>query len=251
MQRIWASAGFMSMVLVASVAGCSHGSSAPSILVLAAASLKPSFSQISERFKTENPDTTVRFDFASSSDLATQLIHGATADVFAAADTTQMGRVAHAGLIAKAPVNFAANTLVIVTAPDNPKHINSFADLIKPELTVVVSPPPVPCGVATRRVEDSTGVHLHPASEEPTENDVLNKVTTGQADAGVVNLTDAINVGDNVAIVKFPEAADAVTTYPIALLETAAEPGLAQQFVGLVTSEYGRKILSTAGFAKP
>jgi molybdate transport system substrate-binding protein len=251
MQKSWTSAGLMAVVLMASLTGCSAGSSSPSIVVLAAASLKPSFSQLAERFQTDHPGTTVYFDFASSSDLATQLIHGATGDVFAAADTVQMDRVAGVGSIEGTPVKFATNTLVIVTAPDNPKHINSFADLTKPDLSVVISPPPVPCGVATQRVENSTGVRLHPVSEEPTENDVLAKVTTGQADAGVVNLTDAIGVGDNVAIVTFPEAADAVTTYPIALLKTAAQPSLAQQFVDLVTSEYGRSVLGNAGFAMP
>jgi molybdate transport system substrate-binding protein len=140
-------------------------------MVLAAASLKPSFSQIAERFNTDHAKTAVHFDFASSSDLATQLIQGATADVFAAADTVQMDRVAGEGLIDGTPVKFATNILVIVTAPDNPKHINSFADLTKSELAVVISPPPVPCGVATRRVENSTGMRLHPVSEEPTEND--------------------------------------------------------------------------------
>ncbi|MEZ0365950.1 molybdate ABC transporter substrate-binding protein [Mycobacterium sp. pUA109] len=241
----------LSALVAAGVAGCGSPAGAPSITVLAAASLKPTFTQIGERFMTEHPGTTVRFDFASSSDLAAQLTQGATGDVFASADTAQMDTVATAGLLATAPVDFASNTLVIVTAPGNPKHVASFADLAQPGLAVVVSPPPMPCGVATRRVEDLTGVHLDPVSEEPDPEDVLNKVATGEADAGVVNATDARAAGEKISTVAFPEAVQAASSYPIAALQKSAQPALAQGFVDLVTGVTGQQILARAGFAKP
>jgi molybdate transport system substrate-binding protein len=247
-------AGSVSLLLVANLVGCSSKSPSPSrqsIVVFAAASLKPTFTQIGERFKTDNPGASVDFNFAGSSELATQLAQGATADVFASADTAQMDTVAGAGLLNGTPVNFAANTLVIVTAPGNPKKVESVADLTQPSLSVVVCQQPVPCGAAAQRIEDKTGVHLNPVSEEPNVTDVLNKVTTGQADAGLVYVTDAVNAGDKVATVKFPESAGAVNVYPIAVLKKAPQGALAQKFVDLVTGEAGQKILDQAGFTKP
>jgi len=220
-------------------------------VVFAAASLKPAFTRISQQFKTDNPGSAVEFEFAGSSELATQLTQGATADVFASADTAQMNTVAKAGLLAGDPTNFASNTLVIVTAPGNPKKIGSFADLAKPGLAVVICQKPVPCGSATQRVEDSTGVHLNPVSEEPNVTDALNKVTTGQADAALVYVTDAKSAGDQVTPVNFPEAAGAVNVYPIAVLKKAHLPTLAQKFADLVTGDAGQKILAQSGFAKP
>ncbi len=220
-------------------------------MVFAAASLKPAFTQISQQFNTDNPGSGVEFEFAGSSQLATQLTQGATADVFASADTAQMDTVAKAGLLAGNPTNFASNTLVIVTAPGNPKKIGAFADLAKPGLNVVICQKPVPCGSATQRVEDSTGVHLNPVSEELSVTDVLNKVTTGQADAALVYVTDAKGAGDKVTTVNFPEAAGAVNVYPIAVLKKAHLPTLAQKFADLVTSDPGQKILAQSGFAKP
>lgn len=249
-----------SLILAVAMAGCgskspsSPSSPAPaarSIVVFAAASLKPTFNQIAEQFKTQNPGASVDFDFAGSSELATQLTQGATADVFASADTAQMNTVADAGLVNGTPVNFASNTLVIVTAPGNPKKLGSFGDLAKHGVSVVVCQQPVPCGAATRRVEEKTGVHLDALSEEPSVTDVLNKVTTGQADAGLVYVTDAINAGDKIATVKFTESADAVNVYPIAVLKKAPQASLAQKFVDLVTGEAGQKVLDQAGFAKP
>ncbi|MGB8389319.1 molybdate ABC transporter substrate-binding protein [Mycobacterium sp.] len=253
-------AGLVSTVLAAGLVACSSkppsspsqsSGSAGSIVVFAAASLKPAFTQIGRRFKDDNPGYGVDFDFAGSSELATQLTQGATADVFASADTAQMDTVAKAGLLAGSPTNFASNTLVIVTAPGNPKNIGSFADLAKPGLNVVICQQPVPCGSATQRIEDSTGVHLDPVSEELSVTDVLNKVTSGQADAALVYVTDAISAGDKVTAVNFPEAAGAVNVYPIGMLKKAPLPTLAQSFVTLVMSTTGQKILAQLGFAKP
>jgi molybdate transport system substrate-binding protein len=221
------------------------------IMVFAAASLKKTFTDLGEQFKTENPGASVEFSFAGSSDLVTQLTQGAQADVFASADTKNMDKAAQAGLLAGDPVNFASNTLTIAVAPGNPKKIASFKDLTEQGLNVVVCAPQVPCGAATKKVEQATGVTLSPVSEESSVSDVLNKVTTGQADAGLVYVTDAKGAGDQVAAVSFPEAADAVNTYPIAVLKESKNPELARKFVDLVTGEAGQKVLSAAGFAKP
>ena len=221
------------------------------IIVFAAASLKQTFTDIGEQFKTDNPGASVEFSFAGSSDLVTQLTQGAPADVFASADTKNMHKAAQAGLLAGDPVNFASNTLTIAVAPGNPKKIASFKDLTQQGLNVVVCAPQVPCGAATQSVEKATGVTLNPVSEESSVTDVLNKVTTGQADAGLVYVTDARGAVDKVAAVSFPDAAGAVNTYPIAVLKESKSPELARKFVDLVTGESGQKVLNAAGFAKP
>jgi molybdate transport system substrate-binding protein len=259
MRRIGILGCSVSMVLVAGLltgaVGCSSNSepaqAGGKIVVMAAASLKSAFTKIGQQFKTDNPGTSVDFEFAGSSELATQLTQGATADVFASADTAQMDTVAKAGLLAGDPAKFASNSLVIVTAPGNPQKIASFADLAKPGLNVVVCQKPVPCGSATHRIEDSSGVHLNPVSEEPSVTDVLNKVTSGQADAALVYVTDALSAGNKVTAVSFPEAPSAVNIYPIGVLKKAPQPTLAQKFVTLVTADTGQKILAQAGFAEP
>jgi molybdate transport system substrate-binding protein len=261
MRRLGVLGFLLSTMLLAALGACSSKSpsSSPSqptqasgsIVVFAAASLKPAFTQISQQFKTDNPGSGVDFDFGGSSELATQLTQGAIADVFASADTAQMDTVAKAGLLAGGPTKFASNTLVIVTAPGNPKKIGSFADLGSPGLNVVICQKPVPCGSATQRVEDSTRVHLNPVSEELSVTDVLNKVTTGQADAGLVYVTDARSAGNKVTTINFPEAAGAVNVYPVAVLKKAPQPTLAQKFVAMVTGAPGQNILAQSGFGKP
>lgn len=243
------------------LSGCgSNSDSAPAtdaaetIAVFAAASLKSVFTEIGNQFELDNPGVAVEFSFAGSSDLVSQLTQGAEADVFASADTRNMDKAEQAEqaeLIAGSPVDFASNTLTIAVAPGNPKGIKSFRDLANPDLNVVVCAPPVPCGGATEKVEQASGVTLDPVSEESSVTDVLNKVTTGQADAGLVYVTDAAGAGDKVTSVPFDESAEAVNTYPIAILEGSLHPDLAQRFIDEVNGEFGQKVLATAGFGKP
>jgi molybdate transport system substrate-binding protein len=219
------------------------------ITVFAAASLKSTFTELGEQFEKDYTGTKVTFSFAGSSDLVTQLTQGAPADVFASADTKNMIKATDAGLVTGEPVNFASNTLTIVTPPGNPKHIASFADLAKPGTQVVVCAPQVPCGSATVTVEQSTGVTLAPVSEESAVTDVLGKITAGQAHAGLVYVTDAEGAGNKVTSVPFAESEGAVNTYPIALLKDSKNTATAQKFVDLVASADGQKVLATAGFA--
>ncbi len=219
------------------------------VTVLAAASLTKPFTALGGTFSDANPPERVEFSFAGSADLLTQLTHGAPGDVFAAADTATMDKAARAGLLAGPPVAFASNTLTIAVAPGNPKGIKGFRDLAG--VAVVVCARQVPCGAALPRLQDEAGVRLAPVSGEASVTAVLNTVTSGQADAGLVYVTDARAAGEKVSTVAFPEAATAVNTYQVAVLKDAREPGLARRFVDVVTGPTGRQVLDAAGFGKP
>ena len=155
------------------------------------------------------------------------------------------------GTIIEVPAPQLPNTLTIAVAPGNPKKIASLKDLAQPGISVVVCAPQVPCGSATQKVEQAAGVQLQTVSEESQVTDVLTKVESGEADAGLVYVTDVLGAGDKVTGVPFPEAAGAVNTYPIAVLKQSQNPELARKFADLVTGEAGQKVLAADGFAKP
>lgn len=237
------------LVLVA-VSGCGTGDSEKSTLtVFAAASLKSVFTGLEKDFEAANPGVDVQFSFAGSSDLAAQLQAGAPADVFAAADQPTMDKVVQGGRITAAPATFATNVLTLVTAPGNPEGITGINDLA--DVSLVVCAPQVPCGRATKKVADAAGTTLHPVSEESSVADVLTKVTSGQADAGFVYVTDAAGAGAKVSAVAVPEASAAVNMYPIAVVADSKQAAMAQKFTDLVTGPTGRAALAAAGFGAP
>jgi molybdate transport system substrate-binding protein len=222
-----------------------------SITVFAAASLKGTFTELAEQFEAAHPATRVELNFAGSADLVTQITEGAPADVFASADEKNMAKLTDAGLIDGEPVDFATNVLQIAVPPADPAGIKTFADLAAPGLKVVICAPEVPCGAATVEVVEVSGITLAPVSEESSVTDVLGKVTSGQADAGLVYVTDVIAAGDAVEGVAFDESAEAVNTYPIAALTDADASDVAAAFVAFITSEAGQSVLTAAGFGKP
>ena len=222
-----------------------------SITVFAAASLTGTFTALATKFEAKHRGTTVELSFAGSADLVTQITNGAPADVFASADTKNMTKLIDANLVEGRPVDFATNVLEIAVPPGNPASIATFADLAKPGVRTVVCAPQVPCGSATIAVERASGVSLTPVSEESAVTDVLGKVSSGEADAGLVYVTDVKAAGSKVTGITFPESSAAVNTYPIAMLTGSANAALAKAFIGYVTGAIGQEEFAAAGFGKP
>jgi molybdate transport system substrate-binding protein len=248
----------------------SDASTSATVTVFAAASLTGAFTALADRFEAENPGATVLLTFAGSADLVSQVGEGAPADVVATADQTTMARLADDGLLVGSPVVFASNTLQIAVPPDNPAGIRTLADLAGPGLNLVVCAPQVPCGAAAETVARAAGVEFRPVSEENSVTDVLGKVRSGEADAGLVYRTDVAAAGDEVRGIEFAESSTAVNEYPIAVTggtvpgtdvsggngadggeSVGSGDGLADAFVDFVTGEAGQGVLAGAGFGAP
>lgn len=245
-------AGLVPVVLL--LAGCTTGRAQPAgsstrtLTVFAASSLQATFTELGRAFEASHPGVSVTINFAGSQALASQLVEGASADVFASADEARMAVVTGAGLAAGEPTVFATNRLMIAVPPDNPGGVASFQDLATPGLRLVVCAPAVPCGAATQKVEAATGITLNPVSEEQAVTNVLAKVRTGEADAGLVYRTDVIGAGDAVEGIAFPESSEAVNSDPIVLLKAAPQPELGRAWIDLVLSAEGQKVFTDAGF---
>lgn len=237
------------------ITGCgpSTGSTANpvTVTVFAAASLTESFGALGKQFEAQHPGVTVKFDFAGSSTLVQQLAQGARADVFASADQINMDKGVKDGVIDGEPTIFATNKLAIAVAKGDPKGISTFADLSRKGLTVVVCAPQVPCGSAARKIEEDTGVALKPASEEQDVKAVLAKVRSGDADAGLVYVTDVMSAAGKVDRVDFPEATRVINDYPIGLVKNAPEAELGREFMAFVLGTRAKQELGKAGFGAP
>ncbi|HXI95656.1 MAG TPA: molybdate ABC transporter substrate-binding protein [Candidatus Acidoferrum sp.] len=229
-------------------AGAGAASTPPqtNLTVFAAASLKPPFDQIGKRLLTTN-NVSVTFSYAGTQTLAAQLTQGAPADVFASADTAHMTALQATGLLSGPSRLFAHNRLEIAVAKGNPKGIHTLADLSRSGIVVVLADPSVPAGKYAQQALAMAHVTVHPASLELQVTGVLSKVALGEADAGIVYVSDIVTSGqvDGVAI---PDSQNVVADYPIAALKSASNSAGAQAFIDLVLSPDGQKILKAAGF---
>ncbi len=231
------------------VAACGGDTSQSSgTTVFAAASLTEAFTELGDAFTAEQPDADLTFVFASSSDLARQVVEGAPVDVFASADPANMANVTDAGAASAEPMVFATNRAAIIVAPGNPLQISSVEDLATADLVVVVCSPDVPCGTYAGTIFDNAGVDVTPDSYEENVKAVATKVTLGEADAGIVYTTDVLAAGDAASGVEIPDDVNVVAEYPIVAVSDSTA---ARAFIEFVTSAAGQRILASHGFGAP
>ncbi|GAA5202372.1 molybdate ABC transporter substrate-binding protein [Microbacterium jejuense] len=220
------------------------------LTVYAAASLKGAFDELATDFEQQHPSLDVQpITYDGSSTLATQIIEGAPADVFASADEKNMQKVVDAGL-ASGPELFASNTLVLVVPAGNPGGVTGLDDLADPELIIVLCAAEVPCGAASTTLLSNAGVTADVDSYEQNVTAVLTKVAAGEADAGLVYVTDAATTVD-IDTVEVDGADAVVNHYPIAALSGSANSDAADAFVAFVLGGKGQEVLASFGFAAP
>jgi molybdate transport system substrate-binding protein len=249
-----ATAGLLPAACSSSSTPAASGSSSPALSgtvnVFAAASLREAFIQLGKQFEAAHPGTKIVFNFGPSSGLATQINEGAPADVFASASTKNMDQVVTKGA-ATGPKNFASNVMEIAVPAKNPAKITQLSDLARPGLKVALCQRAVPCGVTAAQVFKNAKITPSTVTQEVDVKGVLTKVIIGEADAGVVYVTDVRAAGAKVKGIVIPQAVNASTTYPIATLAKAPNKAPAQAFTDYVLSADGTKVLTAAGFAKP
>ena len=221
------------------------------ITVFAAASLTEAFTDVGEAFTAANPEATATFSFDASSALVQQITEGAPADVFASADTANMDKLIDAGLNGSEPVIFATNLLTIVVAPGNPLGITGVADLANTDIKTVICAPEVPCGNYANQIFTAAGVAVTPVSLEQNVRGVVTKVTAGEADAGIVYVTDVTAAGEAADMVEIPDDINVVAEYPIASVAASQNQAVDQAFIDFLTGPDGQAILAEYGFGAP
>ncbi len=255
----------LTALVVAGLVGCGGGTasgSAPgtragaaavtgTVTVFAAASLTGSFTRIGKDFEAANPGSTVKFNFAGSSALATQINQGAPADVFASAAPATMKTVTDAGNGLGTPTTFVKNQLVIAVPKGDPKGIRALSDLTRPGVKVALCAAQVPCGAAAKTALAAATVRITPVTLEQDVKAALAKVKLGEVDAALVYRTDVRAAASDVEGVEFPESSGAVNEYPIIVVKDAPNRAGAQAFVSWVLSDKGRAVLNAAGFQAP
>jgi molybdate transport system substrate-binding protein len=230
------------------------------LVVFAASSLLGPFEQLGEAFRSRHPSVAVSYNFAGSAQLVAQLEQGALADVAAFADLDNMRRAQAAGLIRGEPVVFARNRLALVVPASNPAGIERLADLARPGVKVVLAHENVPAGRYARTMltrasqrpdygpDFAQRVLANVVSQEVNVKQVLAKVALGEADVGIVYVTDIEAAGPSVRALEIPSELNVIACYPIAVAAASQQPALADEFIALVRSETGQQLLAQYGF---
>ena len=248
----------LSLVTTAARAQGPHGNQ---LTVFAAASLTDAFREIGRMLERRQPGLRVAFNFAGSQQLAAQILEGAPADVFASADDRWMTVMQDSGLVAGEARVFAHNRLLVIVPASNPARIRQLADLGRPGVKLVLALPSVPAGAYALQVfsalarspgypaDFSRRVLDNVVSQEQNVKAVAAKVQLGEADAGVVYVSDVTTaLARDVHRIAIPDSANALASYPVAALKNALNRAAAEAFITLLLSEEGQAVLQRFNF---
>ncbi len=219
--------------------------------ISAAASLQGAFTEMAAAFEDAHPKVSVSINFGASSTLARQIIDGAPVDVFASADQANMTEVVDAELLRDIPTIFATNSLEIIVRKGNPSGIDSLADLAETGLIYVTCAPEVPIGRYAAESLLEAGVTVNPASFEPDVKGIVTKVSSGEADAGIVYRTDVLAAGETATGVAIPDQFNVRATYPQAVLTGSPNEAASSAWMSFIAGAEGQAILRAYGFGQP
>jgi molybdate transport system substrate-binding protein len=244
-----------------SVAPTQAPASATTLTVMAAASLTESFTELGTMFEAQHAGVKVAFSFAGSQQLAQQLDQGAPADVFASANPKYMTAAVTSKRVNQDDAQtFVKNRLVVIFPKANPAGLTALKDLAKPGLKIDLEDKSVPAGQYSldfldKAIKDpgfdanfKTNVLKNVVSYETDVKVVVSKVSLGEADAGIVYITDYNAAADKLGKMDIPDALNTVAVYPIAPISDSKNPNLAKAFVALVLSPDGQAVMAKYGF---
>ena len=230
------------------------------LTVLAASSLTDIFGELASKFQEQNPGTKVSTSFGGSSELLTQIEHGAPADVFASADEDKMDIAVQGGLVNE-PHTFARNWPVVIVPKDNPTGVQGLQDVVKPGTKIVLAQDGVPIAEYAKHILSNANSEYGSNFEQQVMDNIVsreanvrasaNRVTLGEADATFVYRSDVTeDIRDQVQVIEVPENVNVMATYPIATIAESQHPELAQEWVDLVLSDEGQGVLEEYGFER-
>lgn len=248
-RRLRASAPFAALALAGLGAGCGGPSGPTTLTVLATSSLTDVFGEMGTAYSQEHPGVKVRFVFGASPEITGRLSDHDPGDVLVTADKASMDEAAEY-LTGRRRI-VAHNALTIAVGPGNPHRVRGLRDLRRPGLRVVAGAETVPVGRYTGQVLAKTSLAVRWSSKEISARAVLDRVRSGEADAGIVYITDLHSAG--VAASSVPIRADLNVTaaFPAAVVRDGDHEEDANAFVSWLVTPAAQKLFNKYGFVTP
>lgn len=223
------------------------------LIVSAAASLTDALKELAPLYRQARSNVTIRYNFASSGALQQQIENGAPADVFIAAAAKQMDALQQKNLlVAGTRRNLLTNRLVLVV-PNHASRVTNLRSLTDGQVKRIAigDPRSVPAGQYAEEALTKAGLwnQLKPKYVLASNvRQVLQFVAAGNADAGLVYLTDAKTTNQVKIAQTIPSGLHSPIIYPIAVLKNSRNPTASRDFAQFLFSRTARKVFEKYGF---
>lgn len=228
-----------------------NGKPQEALMLYCAASNRSVIEAIIAQYKAEC-GRDVQVQFGPSQTLLTSLEVSGKGDLFLPADSSYIDMAKEKNLVAEV-LPLAKMNAVVAVAKGNPKNIQSFDDLLKPEIKLVqANPDAAAIGKVVREKMQSQGLwdQLSKATVafRMTVNDAANDVALGAADAAIVY--DAVLHGNSkVDAIKIKELDGATSDVCLAVAKSTTQAPDALHFARYASAnDRGLKHYASGGF---
>jgi len=223
------------------------------LMVSAAASLKDSMEEIKPLYSQQKPNVALTYNFGSSGSLQQQIEQGAPVDVFISAAAKQMDALQQKGLLLDGTRKDLVKNQVVLIVPKDATAISDFKDLTSDRIKKIAlgEPKSVPAGKYAEEVLTSQKILAPVKAKTVYAKDVrqvLNYVESGNADAGIVYLSDAKSSDQVKIVVQAPEKSHSPVVYPIAVLKSSKNVDAAKDFVQFLSANQAKTVFEKQGF---
>jgi molybdate transport system substrate-binding protein len=226
------------------------------LLISAAASLKEALEEIKPLYQQSKPNVNINYNFGSSGALQQQIEQGAPADIFISAAKKQVDALEQKGLLVPGTRNIIAKNRLVLVVPKNVVGITSFYSLkdAKVKKVAIGEPRSVPAGQYAQQVLEKLKIWSEIKSKLVFANNVrqvLASVESGNADAGLVYITDA-KISDKVkVVVTADEKYHSPIIYPLAVVKRSKNVDAAKEFSQFLSSNQAKTVFKKYGFILP
>jgi molybdate transport system substrate-binding protein len=245
---------FILSVGIKIVAFSSVNAQSRTLLIAAAASLQNAIEEIDPIFEKANSGIAVNYNFAASGPLQRQIEQGAPVDVFISAASQQMDKLQSENLIlTDTRRNLLTNNLVLIVPGNSTLGITNFRQLTNSNVKRISigEPRSVPAGRYAEEVFSKLGIIEQVRSKLVYGNSVrsvLGAVESGNADAGIVYVTDA-KISDRVKqVATAPNNLHSLIVYPIAVIKASRNQQSARAYVQFLRNKQAQDIFKKYGF---
>lgn len=249
----WFLLGLISLGLM----GCGSGAHPPNqpitLTISAAISLKAPLEAIGQSYEKVHPDERVVCNFGASGTLQHQIEQGAPVDIFISAGESQMDALEKDSLVVPGTRRDLLGNQLVLIVPARSEGVNDFSDLTKGTVKSIAvgDPQVVPAGTYAKETLENLGLLSKIQRKLVYAQDVrqaLAYVETGNADAGLVYVTDARTSNAVRVVATAPSDSHLPILYPVALLKDSKSPEAARTLLETLESPDSLNTFEKYGF---
>jgi molybdate transport system substrate-binding protein len=249
-------AGLIAIVMIMPLVSCADKQGENITLnISASAVLTDALAEVNALYTDKNSNIDIVENYTSAGTIQSQIENGADCDVFFSANVKNMDNLQNKGLIlTDTRRNILSNMLVLIVPSSNTRNISSFNGLTENAIKLVAigDPSAVSAGIYAQKLFELLGISQALSDKlllASTVREVLTYVETGNVDAGLVFLSDALTSSKVIVVDMAPDEINSQIVMTAAIIKASKNAEAAKDYLSFLSGAEAMAIFDKYGFS--